>query len=88
MIGGYTTATSGRVTVAGYDMATHHTQAARRIGYLPERPPLYDTLDVASYLKWLFAMVEARSKSFHNRLLCAFDGCVHFADHKPYAESA
>ncbi|ETW92783.1 MAG: hypothetical protein ETSY1_42160 [Candidatus Entotheonella factor] len=52
MISGYTTATSGRVTVAGYDMVTQHTIAARKIGYLPERPPLYDTLDVAAYLKF------------------------------------
>ncbi len=58
MIGGYTTATSGRVTVAGYDMATQHTAAARKIGYLPERPPLYDTLDVAAYLKFV-AKVKA-----------------------------
>ena len=37
---------------------------------------------------WLFAMFEARPKSFHNKPLCAFDGCVHFADHTPSAESA
>jgi len=58
MIGGYTTATSGRVTVASYDMATQHTTAARKIGYLPERPPLYDTLDVKAYLKFV-AKVKA-----------------------------
>ncbi len=58
MISGYMTATSGRITVAGYDMATQHTAAARHIGYLPERPPLYDTLDVAAYLKFV-AKVKA-----------------------------
>ncbi len=61
MIGGYTTATSGRVTVAGYDMATQQTAAARKIGYLPEHPPLYDTLDVAAYLKFV-ARVKAVSR--------------------------
>ena len=50
MIAGFTAATSGRVLVAGHDMATDHAEAARRIGYLPERPPLYDVLDVRSYL--------------------------------------
>jgi len=50
MIAGFTAATSGRVLVAGLDMATDHAEAARRIGYLPERPPLYDVLDVRSYL--------------------------------------
>jgi ABC-2 type transport system ATP-binding protein len=53
MIAGFTTATSGRVTVAGYDMSTQNTEAARHIGYLPERPPLYDTLDVAAYLRFV-----------------------------------
>ena len=53
MIAGFTAASSGRVTVAGYDMATQNVEAARQIGYLPERPPLYDTLDVASYLRFV-----------------------------------
>jgi ABC-2 type transport system ATP-binding protein len=53
MIAGYTTASSGRVTVAGYDMATHNEEAASKIGYLPEHPPLYDTLDVSQYLRFV-----------------------------------
>ena len=36
----------------------------------------------------LFARFEARPKSFRSRPLCAFDGCVHFANHMPCAESA
>ena len=53
MIAGFTTATSGRVTVAGYDMATLNEQAARSIGYLPEQPPLYDVLEVTAYLQFV-----------------------------------
>jgi ABC-2 type transport system ATP-binding protein len=53
MIAGYITATSGTVTVAGYDMATQNDQAASRIGYVPEHPPLYDTLDVTQYLRFV-----------------------------------
>src|SRR5688572_11959780 len=51
IIAGFIAATSGRVSVAGYDMATQNVEAARVIGYVPERPPLYDTLDVSSYLR-------------------------------------
>src|SRR5438093_10054561 len=53
MIAGFTTASSGRVTVAGYDMATQNERAASKIGYVPEHPPLYDTLDVSQYLRFV-----------------------------------
>jgi len=53
MIAGFIAATSGRVCVAGHDMATENVEAARLIGYLPERPPLYDMLDVSSYLRFV-----------------------------------
>ena len=53
MIAGYTTATSGRITVAGFDMATQNEDAARKLGYLPEQPPLYDVLDVSGYLRFV-----------------------------------
>ena len=36
-------ATEGEVTVGGYDIFEDAAQAKRRIGYLPERPPLYRT---------------------------------------------
>jgi ABC-2 type transport system ATP-binding protein len=53
MIAGYTTPTSGRITVAGFDMATQNEAAAHKIGYLPEHPPLYDVLEVATYLRFV-----------------------------------
>lgn len=53
MIAGFTTASSGQVTVAGCDMATRNQEAARKIGYLPEHPPLYDMLDVSQYLRFV-----------------------------------
>jgi ABC-2 type transport system ATP-binding protein len=66
MIAGFITATSGRVTVAGHDMATDNVEAARRIGYLPERPPLYDTLDVGAYLRFV-----ARAKGVRRSAMAA-----------------
>ncbi|MEO7321532.1 MAG: ABC transporter ATP-binding protein [Burkholderiales bacterium] len=53
MIAGVSAATSGRVSVAGFDMATQNHHAARKIGYVPEHPPLYDTLEVAQYLRFV-----------------------------------
>lgn len=53
LIAGFTTASSGTVSVAGHDMATEREEAARKIGYLPEQPPLYDVLDVTAYLTFV-----------------------------------
>ena len=53
LIAGYTAATSGTVRVAGHDMARENHDAAAKIGYLPEQPPLYDVMDVGSYLKFV-----------------------------------
>lgn len=67
LIAGFTAATSGVVRVAGHDMATENYEAAARIGYLPEQPPLYDVMDVTAYLKFAarakgLATVRARSE--------------------------
>lgn len=53
MIAGFTTASSGTVRVAGFDMATDNDRVAHKIGYLPEQPPLYDVLDVDAYLRFV-----------------------------------
>jgi ABC-2 type transport system ATP-binding protein len=53
MIAGFTTPTSGTITVAGFDMATQNEEAARKLGYLPEHPPLYDVMSVSSYLRFV-----------------------------------
>src|SRR5215216_3678778 len=37
---------------------------------------------------WLFAIIWAEPKSFHNRLISVFSGCVHFATQRPAVESA
>ena len=36
----------------------------------------------------LFAKIEAKPKSCHSKLICAFAGCVHFATHTPSVGSA
>src|SRR5712664_2462322 len=66
MIAGFTAASTGRVRVAGYDMATQNVEAARLIGYQPERPPLYDTLDVSAYLRFV-----ARAKGVRRAAVAA-----------------
>jgi len=43
-------ATSGKATVAGYDVFTDSLEVRKRIGYLPESVPLYPEMTAASYL--------------------------------------
>ncbi|MBQ6469371.1 MAG: ABC transporter ATP-binding protein [Lachnospiraceae bacterium] len=53
MITGYLAPTAGEVRIDGTDLRTDPVPARRRIGYLPEVPPLYPDLTVREYL--LFA---------------------------------
>jgi len=50
---GYMPPTEGRAVVAGYDVFTNPIEAKRRIGYLPETPPLYPDMTVREYLAFV-----------------------------------
>jgi ABC-2 type transport system ATP-binding protein len=75
MIAGYTTATSGRVSVAGFDMATQNQDAARKLGYLPEQPPLYDVLDVSGYLRFVAQAKGVPSREIPSNLDRVITAC-------------
>ena len=75
MLAGFTAATSGRVIVAGHDMATENVQAARHIGYLPERPPLYDALDVTAYLRFVARVKGVRRAAMAGELERVVTAC-------------
>ena len=47
---GYMPPTDGKAIVAGYDIFDQPIEAKRRIGYLPETPPLYPEMTVRDYL--------------------------------------
>ena len=50
---GYMPATEGRVRVGGHDVFEQAVEAKRRIGYLPETPPLYPDMTVREYLQFV-----------------------------------
>jgi gliding motility-associated transport system ATP-binding protein len=52
VITGFMPATSGTVKVAGYDIFEDSYEVRKRIGYLPENPPLYYDMTVISYLRF------------------------------------
>jgi ABC-2 type transport system ATP-binding protein len=50
---GYLPATSGTASVAGFDVFDDSMEVRRRIGYLPENPPLYTDMSVEAYLDFV-----------------------------------
>jgi ABC-2 type transport system ATP-binding protein len=57
---GYLPATSGTVKVAGFDVFEEPYEVKRRIGYLPETPPLYPEMTVRGYLKFVASIKGVR----------------------------
>ena len=53
IITGFLPATSGTVRVAGFDIFEQAQEVRKRIGYLPENPPLYNDMTVWSYLSFV-----------------------------------
>lgn len=59
---GYLPPSSGRASIAGYDIIDHSMDARRHIGYLPETTPLYTDMTVWGYLDFM-----ARLRGVANR---------------------
>ena len=53
IITGYMAPTEGMVNVAGFDVFDQPLEVKRRIGYLPETPPVYLDMYVEDYLKFV-----------------------------------
>jgi len=49
---GYLSSTEGTVKVDGQDILEYPTEIKRKIGYLPENPPLYQDMTVKEYLSF------------------------------------
>jgi ABC-2 type transport system ATP-binding protein len=55
-------ANSGKVTIAGFDVFEDSMEVRRRLGYLPETPPLYNEMTVYSYLNFVGEIKELPKK--------------------------
>ena len=53
IVTGYMPASSGTARVAGFDVFEDSREVRRRIGYLPENPPLYPEMTPSSYLDFV-----------------------------------
>jgi ABC-2 type transport system ATP-binding protein len=53
MVAGILQPTAGRIAIAGYDLASDPLAAKARIGYIPDRPYLYDKLSGGEFLRFV-----------------------------------
>ena len=70
---GFLPPTEGRAIVAGYDVAEDPLEVKKRIGYLPENPPVYPEMDVEGYLRFVARLKGVPSSEIPSRLENALD---------------
>lgn len=82
MLTGYFPPTSGQVLVDGKDMLYEPRACKRCIGYLPEKPPLYDEMTVKAYLAFVCELKEVQRKAIpgHIREIMTTCGLTDVAD--------
>ena len=68
--------TSGTATVAGFDVLEHPLEVKRRIGYLPETPPLYLEMRAVEYLNFVGSLKGLRGAELSNRVNFVLDRCA------------
>ncbi|MBR6290350.1 MAG: ATP-binding cassette domain-containing protein [Clostridia bacterium] len=56
IITGYLSSTSGTAKVCGIDVLEHPDEAKKKIGFLPEQPPLYNEMKVKEYLGFVYEL--------------------------------
>ncbi|MCC2686574.1 MAG: ATP-binding cassette protein [Paenibacillaceae bacterium] len=68
MITGYLNPSKGNILVDGLSMSDHPRKARKKIGYLPESPPLYPEMTVFSYLDFIADLRDVPVKEKKKRI--------------------
>jgi len=72
---GFVPPTSGTARVAGFDVQDQPIEVKKRIGYLPEHPPLYSEMLVRSYLNFVATIRGVPRRQIAARVKGAIDRC-------------
>ncbi|MBI4455696.1 MAG: ABC transporter ATP-binding protein [Acidobacteria bacterium] len=75
ILSGFIPATDGKARVSGYDVFEQPLEVKRRIGYLPENPPLYQELSVDSFLTFVAQIRGVKSEQISDRLEAVKEQC-------------
>src|SRR5438445_5840150 len=68
ILAGFMPPTSGRATIAGFDVFSQSLQARARLGYMPENVPLYNDMRVNEYLVYRAALKSVPSRRVAERV--------------------
>lgn len=72
---GFMPATSGKASVAGFDVFEHSLEVRKRIGYLPEDVPLYRDMDVNAFLNFAADVKRVEKRKKTPQIEAAVDRC-------------
>jgi ABC-2 type transport system ATP-binding protein len=68
--------TSGSATVAGFDVLEQPLEVKKRIGYLPETPPLYPEMETGEYLTFVGKLKGLSGAELRKRVDYVCDRCA------------
>src|SRR5271169_4956319 len=68
--------TSGGATVAGFDVLEQALEVKKRIGYLPETPPLYPEMETGEYLTFVGKLKGLSGAELRKRVDYVCDRCA------------
>ncbi|QSQ18587.1 ABC transporter ATP-binding protein [Myxococcus landrumensis] len=79
---GFIPPSEGVARVGGFDVSKHPLEVKRRIGYLPETPPLYPEMTVRGYLRFVASLkrLPPRGLSDEVERVAALTGVTHVAE--------
>jgi ABC-2 type transport system ATP-binding protein len=67
---------AGTATVAGFDVLEQPIEVKKRIGYLPEAPPLYPEMDTVEYLKFVGKLKGLSGAELEKRIDYVCERCA------------
>jgi ABC-2 type transport system ATP-binding protein len=75
MLTGYLPPSSGRASIAGFDIFDQSIEARRHIGYLPESTPLYHDMRVHEYLRYRASLKGVEASKVKERVGDVLEMC-------------
>jgi ABC-2 type transport system ATP-binding protein len=68
--------TSGKASVAGFDVLEQALEVKKRIGYLPETPPVYPEMEVHEYLEFVGRIKGVPKDQLKQRVIDVSEKCA------------